>query len=137
MSDKEKERLAERKNDWFIEAVENMNPDEIFPGVRTMISDLRSAGLAVGLASSSKNAQTVVERLDIQSLFEVIVDGTMITHTKPDPEIFLLTADRLHRALADESETDARADRGDADAERETERESSLEIHDVLLMNRL
>lgn len=98
MSDKEKERLAERKNDWFIEAVENMNPDEIFPGVRTMIADLRSAGLAVGLASSSKNAQTVVERLDIQSLFEVIVDGTMITHTKPDPEIFLLTADRLHVA---------------------------------------
>src|SRR5690606_15827761 len=39
--------------------------------------------------------QTVIQRLGIRSLFEVIVDGTMITHTKPDPEIFLLTAERL------------------------------------------
>src|SRR5690349_3560626 len=46
---------------------------------------------------------------------------------------FGLTADRLHGALTDETQTDARADRGDADAERETERQRCLEIHGLLL----
>lgn len=94
-NEEEKGLLADRKNGWFTMLIEKMNPDEIFPGVRELIGDLKDAGTKVAVASSSKNAQTVIQRLGIRSLFEVIVDGTMITHTKPDPEIFLLTAERL------------------------------------------
>lgn len=91
----EKELLANKKNIWFNDYVERMMPEEIFPGVKQLIHDIRKAGLKVGLASSSKNAKTVIQLLRIQDEFDVIVDGTMITNTKPNPEIFLLTAQKM------------------------------------------
>ena len=91
-----KESLATRKNEWFVEYVEAMKPDEIFPGVKQLITSLRKKGLKVALASSSKNAPRVVELLGIADLFDVIVDGGMIIDTKPDPEIFLLSAQKLN-----------------------------------------
>jgi beta-phosphoglucomutase len=91
-----KESLATRKNDWFVEYVEAMKPEEIYPGVKNLILSLRKNGQKVALASSSKNAPRVVELLQIQNLFDVIVDGSMIIDTKPDPEIFLLTAQKLN-----------------------------------------
>lgn len=94
-NEEEKGLLADRKNGWFTVLIEQMKPDEIFPGVRQMIEGLKAGGLKVALASSSKNAPTVVDRLGIRSLFEVIVDGTMITHSKPDPEIFLSAAEKM------------------------------------------
>lgn len=90
----EKESLANRKNVWFVEYVEQMKPEEIFPGVKSLIDQLRHMGIKVALASSSKNAKTVIKLLHIEKLFEVVVDGNMVTHSKPDPEIFL-TAARL------------------------------------------
>jgi beta-phosphoglucomutase len=91
----DKERMANKKNVWFNDYVERMMPEEIFPGVKQLIRDLKKNGIKVGLASSSKNAKTVIQLLRIQDEFDAIVDGTMITHSKPDPEIFLLTAQHL------------------------------------------
>lgn len=95
LTTREEEQQAERKNFWFNEYVEAMAPEEIFPGVRQLISDIRSAGMKTGLASSSKNARRVITLLEIESEFDAIVDGSMIRHTKPDPEIFLITAGKL------------------------------------------
>jgi beta-phosphoglucomutase len=92
----EMDRLAGKKNKWFVEYINAMKPEEIFPGVKQMIQHIRSSGIKVALASSSKNADTVLNLLNIKNLFDAIVDGTMITHTKPDPEIFLLAAKRLN-----------------------------------------
>jgi beta-phosphoglucomutase len=91
----EKELMANKKNTWFNDYVERMMPEEIFPGVKQLIRDLKSNGIKVGLASSSKNAKTVIKLLHIQNEFDAIVDGTMIEHSKPHPEIFLLTAKKL------------------------------------------
>lgn len=91
----EKEALADKKNKWFIEYIESIRPKEIFPGVKEMLVDCRKKNLKVALASSSKNAPRVIELLGVANLFDTMVDGTMITHTKPDPEIFLLAANRL------------------------------------------
>jgi len=95
MSDTEKEALADKKNGWFVEYLELMSPEEIYPGVKSLIRQLREQGIKVGLASSSKNAKMVVEILQIQNDFDVVVDGSMIVKTKPNPEIFLLTAKML------------------------------------------
>jgi beta-phosphoglucomutase len=64
-------------------------------GVKPLISKMRAMGLKIGLASSSKNAKMVLDLLHIPALFDVVVDGNMVTHSKPDPEIFLLAATRL------------------------------------------
>lgn len=97
----EKEALANKKNAWFVDFIERMSPDEIFPDIKSLIRSLKSRSIAIGLASSSKNARTVIDLLHIKELFDTVVDGTMITHTKPDPEIFLLAAGRLGIEPAD------------------------------------
>lgn len=91
----EKEMLADRKNTWFAEYIEAMVPGEIFPGVMELIRELRSRGIKLAVASSSRNAQRVIQLLNIRDQFDAIVDGNMITHTKPHPEIFLLAASTL------------------------------------------
>ncbi len=95
LSEAEKERIANKKNGWFVEYVTEMKPEEIFPGVNELLKSIRSKGLKVGLASSSKNAHAVINLLNIENEFDAIVDGTMIIHSKPDPEIFLLAASKL------------------------------------------
>ena len=94
-SEEERAQMANKKNDWFKDYVEQMLPEEIFPGVKQLIRDLKSNGVRVGLASSSKNAKTVIQVLHIESEFDAVVDGTMIINSKPHPEIFLLTAQLL------------------------------------------
>jgi beta-phosphoglucomutase len=101
LNDSHKEILADKKNGWFVDYVERMLPEEIYPGVKQLIGILKSRGIKVGLASSSKNAQTVIRLLQIQHEFDAIVDGSMISHTKPHPEIFLKTAAKLGVAPSD------------------------------------
>jgi beta-phosphoglucomutase len=95
LSAHEKEQLANKKNTWFVDYLERMAPEEIFPGVKVLLQKLKERGIKVGLASSSKNARTVIQLLNIPNEFDVVVDGNMITHSKPHPEIFLLAADKL------------------------------------------
>ncbi|MBK5278219.1 MAG: beta-phosphoglucomutase [Bacteroidia bacterium] len=95
LSKEEMERIANKKNGWFVEYLNEMTPEEIFPGVRDMLRSIRANGLRVALASSSKNANKVVRLLNIENEFDAIVDGTMIVNSKPDPEIFLLAAKKL------------------------------------------
>lgn len=95
LTDHDKEVLANKKNSWFVDYVERMLPDEIFPGVKPLLTELRKRGIKIALASSSKNAKTVIQLLHIQNDFDVIVDGTMTVNSKPDPEIFLLASQKL------------------------------------------
>ena len=96
-----KEMLAEKKNTWFVEYVNSMKPEEIFPGVKELITALRKKGQKIALASSSKNAPAVIHLLQIENLFDAIVDGTMTVNSKPDPEVFLLAASMLNLKPAD------------------------------------
>lgn len=95
LPEQKKIELADKKNSWFVEYIKAVKPEEIFPGVREMLKKLKSQGIKIGLASSSKNADTVISLLEIKDEFDAVVDGTMIVHTKPDPEIFLLAAKKL------------------------------------------
>ncbi len=101
LPEQQKEQLAEKKNKWFVEYIESIRPEEIFAGVRELLKNLKKKNIKVGLASSSKNAPRVIELLGIGRDFDTLVDGTMITHSKPDPEIFLLAAHKLGTAPED------------------------------------
>lgn len=98
LSEVKKERLATEKNTWFVNYLDHMAPDEIFPGIKLLLERLRRAGLKIALASSSRNAKKVIALLNIGNKFDVIVDGTMVVNSKPDPEIFLLAASKLRIA---------------------------------------
>lgn len=84
-----KVRLMDRKNEWYLELVRTMTPDELFPGVVELIDELRASGVKVGLGSSSRNAPLILGLCGISDRFDTIVDGNSITFSKPDPEVFL------------------------------------------------
>lgn len=87
--------LADQKNDHYKQLIATMTPDDLLPGARAALQAVRQAGLKTGLASVSKNAATVLERLGITSLFDDIVDAATIANSKPHPEIFLTAATHL------------------------------------------
>lgn len=84
--------LAERKNGYYREQIERFGPEQLLPGAREAIAAARAAGLKVGLASASRNAPLLLERMGIAELFDHVVDAGRITRSKPDPEIFLAAA---------------------------------------------
>ncbi|PTQ12733.1 beta-phosphoglucomutase [Sphingomonas oleivorans] len=91
----ERQRLAARKNGYYREAIEAYGPHRLLPGARRALVAARQLGLKVGLASSSRNARFLIERLGIASLFDAVVDGSDVARGKPAPDIFLAAAKAL------------------------------------------
>jgi beta-phosphoglucomutase len=91
----EKQALAARKNDYYRQQVERLGPQNLLPGAREAIESVRQAGLKIGLASASRNAPLLLQRLGIAELFDCVVDANLISRSKPDPEIFLAAASAL------------------------------------------
>lgn len=87
-----KEEYASLKNNWYLEFIGKMTPDEILPGSIGFISDLKSAGIKVALGSASKNTPLILKRLGIETLFDAVADGNIVRNAKPDPEVFLKAA---------------------------------------------
>ncbi|HVC79002.1 MAG TPA: beta-phosphoglucomutase [Chloroflexota bacterium] len=92
----EKLALAEGKNRHYQELIATMTSHDLLPGALNALASVRAAGLKVGLASVSKNAPLVLDKLGITDRFDDIVDARRIAKGKPDPEIFLTAADHLH-----------------------------------------
>lgn len=88
----EKEVLAAKKNGWYVEYISQMTPEEILPGVLSFLAEVRGDGVRTALGSASRNTGIILSRLGIGELFDAVVDGTMVTRTKPDPEVFLKCA---------------------------------------------
>jgi beta-phosphoglucomutase len=91
----EKNRFAAEKNEVYLRNIQQMTPEDLLPGVRNFLHEVRKKGLLVGLGSASKNARLILEKTNLVSMFDVIIDGNLITHAKPDPEVFALGAHLL------------------------------------------
>lgn len=87
--------LMEKKNAWYLDFISSMEPGEILPGVRPFLVELRDAGIRIGLGSSSKNAQRILDAIELTPFFDTIVDGNRVTYSKPDPEVFIMGAKNL------------------------------------------
>jgi len=96
LSAEEQAIQAARKNDWYVDMIRHMQPDEVLPGAREFLESLREAGVKTALGSASKNAGTILEKVGLADLFDVVVDGNSVTASKPDPEVFLKGAAGLH-----------------------------------------
>lgn len=96
-----KETYATLKNQWYVELVNQMTPDDILPGIQQFLKETRDAGIKIGLGSVSKNARPILEHIGIVDAFDVIIDGTKISKGKPDPEVFLKGAEELGVASND------------------------------------
>ena len=71
---------------------------EAFPGVLELVAACRSAGLRVAVASSADGNKVSVNLKKIglpDEWWDAVVTGEFVTHKKPAPDIFLLTARTL------------------------------------------
>lgn len=94
-SAEEQQELATRKNQWYVDMISQMTPEEILPGAKELLENLRAAGIKTALGSASKNARMILEKVGILSLFDAVIDGNMVSASKPDPEVFLKGAETL------------------------------------------
>ncbi len=93
--DEEKIELATRKNNWYVEYISHMTPEEILPGSIDLLNLLRSEGILTAIGSASRNAGMILDRIGLRTMFDAIVDGNKIHSAKPDPEVFLKGAEEL------------------------------------------
>lgn len=91
----EKIALANQKNETYKNFLEAMSPKDLSEDTRTTLETLRSRGYLLGIGSSSKNTRQILEQLGLGNYFDAVADGTQISRSKPDPEVFILAASML------------------------------------------
>jgi len=96
LSNEEKIRLAEKKNNWYVEFISNIKSDDILPGAKEFLQIVKNKEIKTALGSVSKNAMTILNKLGLTEYFDSIIDGNKVAHAKPNPEVFLLGAKELN-----------------------------------------
>ena len=91
-SEEEKEEICSRKNEIYREYLKEMSPADLSDEVRDTLIELKQKGLKLAIGSSSRNTRFILEKIGLKDFFTAISDGTNITRSKPDPEVFLKAA---------------------------------------------
>jgi len=89
------QEMMARKNRYYQEFIQGVTPDNLLPGALELLDELRAAGVKIAIGSASKNARTVIERLDIADRVDAISDGYSVERHKPAPDLFLHAAAQL------------------------------------------
>lgn len=97
----EKIALATEKNDFYQTLIKKMTPENLLPGINDLLHDLKRHDIKLGLASASKNAPFILERLQISNVFDIIVDPNSLKQGKPAPDIFLQGAKQLELKVSE------------------------------------
>ncbi len=95
LSQEEKEKLAQRKNDIYREFLKEMSPADLSAEVKETLEGLRALGLKLAIGSSSKNTPFILGQIGLKDFFDAVSDGNNITRSKPDPEVFVKAAQML------------------------------------------
>lgn len=95
LSEEEFQRQMAMKNENYLSYVDGMDDSEILPGVKKVLDYLDENEVPYALGSASKNARPILKKIDLYDRFDAIVDGTDVSKAKPDPEVFLIAADKL------------------------------------------
>lgn len=94
-SPKEKQELMTSKNNLYIELIQNINKDNILPGIFELLNDFKFHNIKMAIASASKNAPMILEKLEIIDFFDIVIDPTTLENGKPAPDIFIKATKEL------------------------------------------
>lgn len=95
LSQDEKDKLLYEKNAHYLSLISHMDETELLEGIPQLLKDLHQHKIPFALGSASKNARLILDALHLTNLFTAIVDGNEVSKAKPDPEVFLIAAERL------------------------------------------
>lgn len=88
--------LMAKKNDDYLSYIEKMDESEVLPDVHKVLNILKRNKQPIALGSASKNAKPILEKVNLLSDFDAIVDGNDVSRAKPDPEVFITAAKLLN-----------------------------------------
>jgi beta-phosphoglucomutase len=94
LSDDEIKTASDKKQVYYLEYLQKEGI-KIYDSTVDLIKNLLSHNIKVAVISSSKNLLMILEKTQLKDLFEVIISGNDITKGKPDPQVFLMAAERL------------------------------------------
>ena len=100
-SPEEKKKMAEKKNAIYITLLDRMSPGDLEEDVRSTLEQLRNRGCLLAIGSSSKNTRKILDKIGLGNYFDAVCDGNEITHSKPDPEVFLKAAGKIGLAVSE------------------------------------
>ena len=92
----EKDIWLVQKNEEYLTFIEKMDESEILPDVERVLQFLKEHNQKIVLGSASKNAKPILEKVNLIRYFDAIVDGNNVSKAKPDPEVFLVGADKVY-----------------------------------------
>jgi beta-phosphoglucomutase len=95
ISEMEFNELMNDKNEFYLDSITNLNESNILKGVKNLLIQAKNKGIKLAIGSSSKNAVSIINLLKLNDFFEIIVDGTMVSEPKPNPEVFLNAAKHI------------------------------------------
>ncbi|PCH53452.1 MAG: beta-phosphoglucomutase [Flavobacteriaceae bacterium] len=95
-SEEKKQNFLVQKNTEYLSYVNKMTDKEILPGINKLLNYLDAKGIKYALGSASKNALLILEKIGLMKRFTAIVDGNDVSKAKPDPQVFLIGAQKLH-----------------------------------------
>lgn len=91
----EKIALADEKNRRYVKLLETLSETDVLPGVKEFIAFLKKKSIKTAIGSASKNTYTILEKIKMTEMFDAVSCGLDITRSKPDPEVFLIAAEKL------------------------------------------
>lgn len=94
LSEDDLRKAGDKKQGYFLEYL-NSDKIPVYDTTVELIRALRAEGLKRGVISSSKNCLPVLEKIGLVDLFDIIITGNDITKGKPDPQIFLMAAEKM------------------------------------------
>lgn len=101
MQQEEKVYYADKKNEQYKEFLKKMSPQDLSSEVSFTLKEIKKAGTAVAIGSSSKNTKLILKQLELSDFFDAVSDGNNIVNSKPHPEVFQKAALYLGKKAAD------------------------------------
>ncbi len=94
-TDDEVRQLDARKEEIYRRIVAENFP--VMDGALDLLRSLHAAGFRVAIGSSGppENVELAIDKLGVRPLLDAVVTGADVTRGKPDPQVFLLCAERL------------------------------------------
>ncbi len=95
-TDAEKLELADRKNGFYVDYLQELDKGAVLKDVIQTLTDLRTNGIKIGVGSASKNTPLILQKTELEAYIDQVSCGLDTKKSKPDPEVFLIAATKLN-----------------------------------------
>lgn len=92
VSNNDFEQLLVTKNNYYLQLIQTLTPSDALPGIAKLFADLQADGIKIVIASASKNAPFILDKLQLTKYVDGIANPEHVAAGKPAPDIFLEAA---------------------------------------------